>query len=138
MNAKVKGLAKSGPKPQRQGLQQRQSSRAGFGVRAGSGGIERFAPGRAIVLLGPPSPLAINAGDAARPAEIASSLGGRTQTHTAMWRILASLPSQSSRSRGTATRLRVVQSEHPVAHFPQGDRIREGGQRWRDDAAGHG
>lgn len=128
VNAKVKGLADRGPELQRQGLQQRQPSRGGFG--AGSGGIERFAPGRAIVLLGiylPPSPLAINAGDAARPAEITSSLGGRTQTQAAMWRTLASLPSQSSRSRGTATRLRVVQSEHPMAHFPQGDWIREGG-----------
>lgn len=68
-----------------------------FGERAGSGSVERFAPGRVIVLLWllPPSPLAINIG-MQLSLWIASSLG---DTHTAIWRILTSLPSQSSGSR---------------------------------------
>lgn len=100
----------SGPQPgtERWGLlhssqqEKLKSGKRGFGRRAGSGSVERFAPGGVIVLLWllPPSPLAINAG-VQLSLRIGSVLGDThncAHTHTAIWRILTSLPIQSSRS----------------------------------------
>lgn len=92
--------------------------------------------GRAVVQLWllPPSQLAISVG-VQLSLWMASSLGDALK-HTAIWRILTSLPSQSSRSQARRPGLGVIQSEQLPTHSPKVIGLE--GPHWRNGAAGHG